>query len=142
MKKIVLLSINLLILNLLTYSQETQKSTKTNDTSYSVPIGTIRIYNRLTNEYEKCSETVDSLNSRIKNYKTIIAIDSLIDKNNEQIYKNQELFIQRQAKVISDNIKKEEKKDKKLTLAKGGILVVSLVAILEGIYIGIKSIIQ
>lgn len=126
----------------MSYSQETQKSTKTNDTSFVVPIETIRIYNRLTNEYEKCSETVDSLNSRIKNYKTIIAIDSLTDKNNEQIYKNQDIFIQRQAKVINDNIKKDERKDKKLTLAKGGILAISLVAILEGIYIGIKSIIQ
>lgn len=126
----------------MSYSQETQKSIKTNDTVFSVPIGTIRIYNRLTNEYEKCSETVDSLNSRIKTYKTIVAIDSITDKNNEQIYQNQKVFIQRQAGLINGYIEKDSKSKKKTNIFKTLFSIAGIVALLEGAYIGFKSIIQ
>lgn len=126
----------------MSYSQETQKSIKTNDTVFSVPIGTIRIYNRLTNEYEKCSETVDSLNARIKTYKTVLVIDSLTDKNNEQIYQNQKVFIQRQAGLINGYIEKDSKSKKKTNIFKTLFSIAGIVALLEGAYIGFKSIIQ
>ena len=70
-----------------------QKSIKTNDTVYSVPISTIRTYNRLVNEYEKCDESRDSLNSRIHTYQVTTEIQSIISKKNDSLLSDKDVII-------------------------------------------------
>ena len=126
----------------MSYSQEMQKSIKTNDTVYSVPISTIRTYNRLVNEYEKCDESRDSLNSRIHTYQVTTEIQSIISKKNDSLLSDKDVIIGKQVKLINSYSEKENKNEKKVARQKTFISIFGIIAILEAIYIGFKTIIQ
>jgi hypothetical protein len=75
-------------------------------------------------------------------YQVTNDIQQIISKTNDSLLSDKNVIIGKQATLINSYIEKEDKNEKKVARQKTFIGVIGIVAILEAIYIGFKTIVQ